>query len=473
MNREKRLFFNFLIYFIGNFASKLLGFILLPVYTFYLSKSELGFYDLVLTSIQILISIVSLQSIDGLYRNLLDAHNERDIQRNISNTFFIITRNMILFILVSLVFFTIRPIPHGGLIIALCIAQIYWTMWQQTARGLKRNFDFAMAGLIFTVVMLLSNLILLKYLHYQVNGILISGILSACLVIFYLEVRVGIIRHLHFNVLEKSLQQSIISYSLPLLPTAINWWILSFSNRFIINITMGSDANGLFAVASRFASILVMVNNIFYLAWQESAITEYNSNDRNRFYSTMFNLFARLQFSMILVLLPITSLFFHLIIDAKFKDALQYIPFLYIGTIFSAFSTFYGTGYLSSRETKGAFYTTLISSVLNLLLMIFLIPIMKLQAIGLSSMISLIVLWIIRIFQTKKYFRIEIDWKVFFSLASFIIFYLILFYQYKPLYNRIMGFVAVCILVFVNRTFIRKLFSRLINLRQTRIQDST
>jgi len=448
---------------VGNFASKVLGFILLPVYTIYLSQSELGYYDLIITTIQIVISIVTLQSIDGLYRNLLDARDESIIRQNITNAFFLITRNVLLFVMVSTGFFVLKPIPHAWLIILVSISQIYWNLWQQTVRGLKRNYDFAMGGLIFTVIMLVGNLLLLKFFHMKVAGVLISSIASAVIVILYLEIRVGIFRYIRLNDLDKKLQKSIITYSMPLLPTAINWWLLSFANRYVINLTMGSEANGLFAVASRFAAILVMVNNIFYLAWQESAITEYNADDRNRFYSQMFDAYMRVQFCVILLLLPITPFAFNLIIDAKFSEAWQYIPFLYIGTVFSAFSVFYGTGYLSSRETMGAFTTTLIGSIINLVLMFLLIPIWGLQAVGFSSMVSLIVLWLIRIVQTRKYFHIRINVGVLLSFILCVTVYTLVFFLNIPYVNVGLLVFAMIVTFFMNRRFIQKV---IINLQQ-------
>jgi len=460
MGREGRLVKNFLIYMVGNFASKVLGFVLLPIYTIYLSQSELGFYDLVITTIQIVISVVTLQSIDGLYRNLLDAKDETVVRQNITNAFFIISRNVLLFILAFSGVFICKPIPHAWLILLLSVSHIYWTFWQQTARGLKRNMDFALGGLIFTVIMLAGNLILLKIFRLQVAGVLISSIASAIITILYLEIRIQLFQRIQLKKLDARLQKSIITYSLPLLPTAINWWLLSFANRYVINITMGTDANGLFAVASRFAAILVMVNNIFYLAWQESAITEYSADDRNRFYSQMFDAYMRIQFSVILLLLPVTPFIFNLIIDSKFSEAWQYIPFLYIGTVFSAFATFYGTGYLSSRETKGAFTTTLIGSVVNLILMFILIPIWGLQAVGFSSMVSLILLWGIRIVQTRKYFHIRIKLNAFLGFVLCVALYTVAYFLNRALVYAGLFVLATGLTLFANRRFIRKLSHR-------------
>jgi len=57
MSREKALVKNTLLYFVANFASKFLGFLLLPFYTHYLTKQDYGYYDLITTTVWMLVPI--------------------------------------------------------------------------------------------------------------------------------------------------------------------------------------------------------------------------------------------------------------------------------------------------------------------------------------------------------------------------------------------------------------------------------
>ena len=85
--------------------------------------------------------------------------------------------------------------------------------------------------------------------------------------------------------------------------------------------------------------------------------------------------------------------------------------------MFSAFSSFLGTGYQSSKESKGAFYTTMISAITNIIINLVFIKIIGLQAAAVSTFIAYLVLFIVRFFDTKKYFEMDVNWKKFISLS--------------------------------------------------------
>ena len=64
---------NKLIYYgIGTFGSKVIYFLLVPFYSFFLSKSELGIYDLILASLTIITPVITIQISEAVYRELLD-----------------------------------------------------------------------------------------------------------------------------------------------------------------------------------------------------------------------------------------------------------------------------------------------------------------------------------------------------------------------------------------------------------------
>ena len=72
----KRTINKLFYYAVGTFGSKVIYFLLVPFYSFFLSKSELGFYDLILASLTILTPIITIQISDAVYRELHDPANE-------------------------------------------------------------------------------------------------------------------------------------------------------------------------------------------------------------------------------------------------------------------------------------------------------------------------------------------------------------------------------------------------------------
>ena len=78
----------------------------------------------------------------------------------------------------------------------------------------------------------------------------------------------------------------MLTYCVPLIPTAVFWWIMGVSDRYLVKWFVESDANGIYAVAYKIPTILTILATVFMDAWQLSAIAE--SGDRRaqaRFYA--------------------------------------------------------------------------------------------------------------------------------------------------------------------------------------------
>ena len=86
MNRKRELVKNTIIISIGKFSTKLVSFLLLPLYTYILSPAEFGEYDLLNIISIFLIPVITLQMDEGMFRFLIDAKNSDDKSEVFSNT---------------------------------------------------------------------------------------------------------------------------------------------------------------------------------------------------------------------------------------------------------------------------------------------------------------------------------------------------------------------------------------------------
>ena len=71
-SRIKYLFKNTAIFTIGNFATKVISFFLIPLYTNVLTTSEYGIVDLVVTISTITVPIITLNMMEAVMRFNLD-----------------------------------------------------------------------------------------------------------------------------------------------------------------------------------------------------------------------------------------------------------------------------------------------------------------------------------------------------------------------------------------------------------------
>lgn len=452
MSRESSLLKNTFIYAIGNFSSKILSFILLPFYTYYLSTSDFGYYDLILTATSMLTPIISFQISDGLYRFLLDAKGETEKQEIISTSFLTAIKNIIFTNIIFIIILNnITDLRYGYLIMLQINFSILSALWAQAARGIRDNVGYSVAGVLATFVLLISNITLIKFTNMRVDALIISTILSNVIIIGYLEFRLGLRRYIKFFRPNRALRTTLFKYSLPLIPNMISWWIMNLSDRFIILHYLGMGANGIYAVANKFPAMLVLIYSIFNLSWQDCAISEYKAQDISAFYTRLYNKLFILQLTIIFVLLSLTKPIMRFMISTTFSAAWIYVPFLYIGAVFSNLSSFFGTGYMSSKETSGAFSTSIAGSAVNVVLNFILIKKMGIQAASLSTMLAFFVMWLARVWQTRKYLQIAVNRKILVGYGLLLGLFTYFYYVDKFYIQVLMGALAFIIFVFSNR----------------------
>lgn len=76
--RSKFLFKNMGILTISNFSSKILVFLLVPLYTSVLTTSEYGIYDLIISTVSLLFPILTLNITDAVMRFLMEKNSDKN-----------------------------------------------------------------------------------------------------------------------------------------------------------------------------------------------------------------------------------------------------------------------------------------------------------------------------------------------------------------------------------------------------------
>ena len=182
---------------------------------------------------------------------------------------------------------------------------------------------------------------------------------------------------------------------------------MSTGNRYLVVICLGVAANGVFAIANKFALLIASACGVFQLAWQESVIKENDSQDKTRFFSEVYVNYKRILLSIVALSLPCIKICMPILVSDDFYEAWVYIPILLYSSVFMALASFYGAGYLSSKKTSGALWTTLYAAIINILVTILLIHSFGLFAPCIGTMLAYIVLLYIRKKQMKSYFSID------------------------------------------------------------------
>lgn len=438
MNKYKKLVGNSLIFGIGNFSSKLLLILLVPFYTFYLSTSEYGTVDIITTTTNMLVPLISLSIYESVLRFVMD---NKSIQSVVTNSI-AITGIGIFISVVAYPILSYFNILDGLLVFfyMILISQALQSIIAQYTRAIGKIKVYAINGIIRTLTLGISNVLLLIVFKQGINGYLISITVSNIVSIFFFILNTNFLKNIKIGKLDVNLAKDMLKYSIPLIPNSFMWWIMNTSNRYFILFYKGVEVNGLFAVAYKIPTIITMFTTIFSQAWQLSAIEEYNSEEKSKFYSKIFNYYQSFLFLGVSAILVIIKPLMDFAFAEEYYPSWQYIPFLLLSVLFSSFSGFLGTSYIAAKKTKGVFKTSIIGGILGVILNFIFVPILGGVGAGIATMISFFVIWILRLFDTKKYIYITIN------IRHLILSLFIIFTQITILFLDINNLLELCFL---------------------------
>lgn len=446
MTQSKQLMKNTAIYAVGNIGSKVLAYIMVLVYSHYISSEELGYYDLILATVSMIYPIVACQISDAVYRYLIDAEDKtREIILATTFKFLLVTTS------ISVIIFSFIAseynLKYSVWIALYLVSTIFYFFFHDAIRGLAENRKYAMVGILNSIFMLLIEIFGLLILKMGVLALLVANVFSMFFCIGLMICWQDQFWHLFRTKFNKAIFLELIKYSSPLVPNTICWWVVNSSDRYIILLFLGASFNGIYAISNKFPTILTTITGIFYLAWQESAIKEYNSPNRDIFFSDIFNKYYNLLFSLCVAAIPMTHIVIELFVGAEYVTAWQYSGFLYLGAAFSALCSFLGLGYQISKETIRSTMTTIIAAVINLIVNLVLIKNIGLHAASLSTFIAYLFLFFYRIIHTKRYFTLSVSWKEFYSRLGLVFLVMIETFLIRNLI--VSAFVAVCSAVYI------------------------
>lgn len=410
MSKYTKLASNSIMFAIGNLGSKLIYFFLLPLYTYTMTTTQYGSADVIQTTINLLIPVVSLNIFDGVLRYAMDkTKNPSEILR-IGNQITVIGGVLTLIIAISLQLFGIHLIL---LIASILILQSFQSLYSQYLKAIGKVRLFAYNGILLTFVTALADVILLWGFRLGLVGYLVAIAVSTLISNLYLilvgriQTSLSLKKLFTFN---KDLTGELVRYSVPLIPNSIAWWSTSAISRYFITFFLSVSANGIFAVANRIPSMLNVFNTIFFQSWQLSAIEEYDSSSTETFYGNVFQMYSEMMILLTSGLICVLKPLMVVIVSKSFFVAWKYIPILLISIIFSSYSSFFGQLYIAAKRTTGVFSTTIIAAIINVAGSIALIPRLGLYGAASASLVSYLILWVLRIWQTSKFIKINPNW---------------------------------------------------------------
>lgn len=396
---------------LSSLGIKVISFFLVPLYTSVLTTTEYGTYDIFNTTISLLIPFFTLNIKESTIRFALsDEYSKRDVfiisvkYSALSIIYFGVVLLINHFLLVS-----VAMDDYKWLILVMYISQVLQGIATNFVRGLDDLKSIAISTVICSLTVVVLNIVFLVPLNMGLTGYFLANIIGPIIQVLYLLIISKAWKYLKSGGINKKLSKEMVGYSTPMIANSTAWWINSVSDRYIIIWICGIAESGIYSVASKIPTIVDMFQGIFSQAWTLSAVKEFNSEDKNGFFSKMYgmyNMCMTIVSSFVILLSRILAKFLY---AKDFFPAWKYVPFLIIAVLFGALAGYCGAIFSAVKDSKAFAYSTLVGAGVNVLLNFVLVK--KFGALGaaIATTISYAIIYWLRLRKMRKYINLRIN----------------------------------------------------------------
>lgn len=412
-----RFFKHSSIYAVGNVINRIGAFLLLPIYTNYLTVAEYGTLELFYSTAILVGGLVSTGFAHATLRFYFEYDELRERNQVVITN---LAASMLITVLgVSVIALFAEPISlylfHEDLSLALYI--VLATVVLETSsqvclayvRAVEKSVLFIVLSSLKLVVQVSVNATLVIAYQAGVTGVLFGNLLAV--LTGWLILIVFVVRNCGLGWDFAKLKQ-VLLYSYPFVLSSITGLVRGNADKFLINGMLGVEALGLYALAMQFAQVLdSLLGAPFrnsYGAFRYSVMKQENAGQMQ---ADIFRLLMIGSFTLALGLAFYAIDVLRIMSAREFHGASILLPLLLLGSLTTMGRYVSQSGILISKNTKYIFYISLMSAVLSVVFCVVLIDRLGVQGACLAQFLTGAATLVVTEMVSRRYFRVAYDYK--------------------------------------------------------------
>lgn len=442
MSRQKDLAKNTAILTVGKVCTQCISFFLLPLYTAILSAEDYGTFDLFVTYATLLLPLINWQLDQGLFRFMLDYRGNKDEQKKLFST--LLLSSTVQNIIYVVLFICIEPflkIENAYFLLLYVVLQVYNALFLQFVRGLGYSIKYTIASFISASATTVLNVIALVFLRMGLQGLFVSTLTAQLLTLVYLVISSRSWEYFSLKNARIGTFKRVGTYSIPLIPNNLAWWVVNASDRTIISHFLGTAANGIYSVANKFPNVFINFYNILNLSWTETVSLHYNDEDRDEFLTDTMTSLVKLFVAACLGIVACLPFVFPIMVNAKYSAAYNQILILMYAMLFRVLVGLYSCVYVAQKNAKKIAYTSISAAIINITVDLILINKIQVFAASLSTLVAFLSMFIVRYIDVNKTVHMRIKKPI--AIGSILLSIMLVGTYYCN--NKVIQFVALCI----------------------------
>jgi O-antigen/teichoic acid export membrane protein len=366
------------VYGLGGIVSRVLAVFLLPLYTRYLDREDLGAVGLVVALSAVLVTILRLGISSAFFRFYFDS---TDVARR-------------LLVVRTSFWFTMASATAGlaaGLLLAPALADLlglddanlvragFVGIWAQMNyeqltslfRAEERSTAFVLASLANVAITIVATVLLVVVWEQGALGVIAGNFTGTLLV--YLGL-LAVHREQLGLQFSRPLLREMNRFGVPLVPAALALIVVNFSDRFFLVHLADIEEVGLYEIGVRIASAMVLLLTAFRMAWPAFAYSIEDDTEAKRTYAYVLTYLVVVASWLALALGLLAPWLVRLLATPEFHEGERVVaPLAFGGMAYAAYIVM-AIGVGRAKRTQFNWAIAGLAAVVNVALNLVLIP---------------------------------------------------------------------------------------------------
>lgn len=413
------------IYALGNVLRNAVSFIMLPIYTRYLSPADYGTIELLSMLVDFVSIIFGMRLSEAIFRYYSSATSDIDKKTVISTSLFLsVLLSGIGVILVMLFSAPLAHLMFGDYTYSAFVKLFALTMVLQALievpmiyiRVQERPWLFIGFSLFRLVLQLGLNiyLVVIKGMHVEgvIYSALISGGVMACLLLLYVISTVGV--HITYK-----MTASLMRFSLPLMLASLGSFYLTFGDRYFLRVFGNLTDVGIYALGYKFGFILIVLMwDPFEKIWATQRYEVYKRPDALIVFQRTFVFMSVLMLSAALGISLFVKDLLKIMSDPAFYQAYAIVPIVLAAYVIQAWTSYCYFGLLLGKNTIQITYGSAIAVLVITIAYLSLIPLYGVFGAAWATVIGFLarLYWVYR--KSKLDYDMQLPWNKVWLLSA-------------------------------------------------------
>ncbi|MCS7052288.1 MAG: oligosaccharide flippase family protein [Ignavibacterium sp.] len=421
-----------LIYGISTIVGRLLNFLFVPFFTNVFAPNEYGYIFIIYSYIAIF-NIVYIYGLDSAFLKYAAFKDAADDKDNFSTPYISVFITSVILSLMIILFSrdicSFIEVPHNYSNLIVMASLILFFDSNANIPFLKLRLQrkaklFSFLKVLNIFINLLANFVLIFYLDYGIESILISNLIAAALTLVFLIPTIVKNFRMKINYI---LLKKLLKFGLPYLPAGLALMFVQVIDVPILERLTDVDTVGIYKANYKLGIFMMLFVGMFQYAWQPFFLNNSREENIKEVFSKVLTYFCFVS-SILLILVSLfiedvirISFWGYHLIGEKYWAGIPIIPIILLGYLFNGMYVVFSAGIYIKEKSIYAPIVAGIGAAVNIIANFILIPNLNIIGAALATLMSYFIMALGYYIVTQKYYKIEYEYskigKIFLSIG--------------------------------------------------------